>query len=146
MYGSCRRKNYLLALGHLDRTILQPGKKLVFNQLIADDPNYCGAETGKFRFYQGVCGASTMLFRNTLTNPVIDIEKRQNHNHRYTNFYGGTRGDDAAIYEMSKLFVIKNVSKNPVYFRVLRDRHDNPIVFSLTPRRSEYISIIKQHF
>lgn len=72
-------------------------------------------------FYGGVCGAATQLFRASLLSPQISIIKRYGHSQRLVPYYSEyVFGDDAAIYEMSKQFEIKNQSLNEVYIKYLQ--------------------------
>ncbi|HMT27599.1 MAG TPA: VanW family protein, partial [Candidatus Absconditabacterales bacterium] len=83
-YGDCSRINYLVALKKLEGLYLEPGEKYTINDALSNQPNYCmGSVPGKYLFYQGVCGASTQLFRVSLLMPDIQITERANHSQRY---------------------------------------------------------------
>jgi vancomycin resistance protein YoaR len=53
---------------------------------------------------------TAQVFRTALIHPSIAIVKRRPHNERFVQYYGAeVGGDDAAVYEMSKQFEIKNI-------------------------------------
>lgn len=138
----CRKHNYLLAINSLNWYILLPHQKLNFNKLLSQINNnlYCRElwnRHKKYLFYEWVCGASTQLFRNALTNPYLVITKRYNHTKRYAKYYSNyIRWDDAAIYERTKQFEIKNTSAFPIYFFTFK-KNDNLIyLISVYPKKS----------
>jgi len=68
--------------------------------------------------------------------PDIEIVKRSPHSVRYVPYYSDyVFGDDAAIYEMSKQFEIKNNSEQTTYFKVLSQDNAAYLV-SIVPSKS----------
>jgi len=61
--------------------------------------------------------------------PDIEIVKRYPHSIRLVPYYSDyVFGDDAAIYEMSKQFEIKNNSNHTTYFKVLKQDNASYLV------------------
>lgn len=91
-----------------------------------------------YRFYQGICGVTSMVFRVSMLAPQLDITKRAGHTDRYTTYYGQqVVGDDAAIYEDIKQFEIQNTSTGDVVLKSLRVGSDPYVVLiSQSPLQS----------
>lgn len=151
MYGECRKKNYLLALAALDKQELAPNEKLNMNRVIAESDERCSdLSYGRpYMFYEWACGASTLLFWNSLLNPHITITKRQAHRHWYPAFYGSeVMWDDAVMYELDKQFEIKNTSESPIYFRTRVSPAGEHVLLSMTTtsekQKNEYVKITRE--
>jgi vancomycin resistance protein YoaR len=119
--SKCALTNYLTAFYSLDKLTLQPEQTFNLNKHIANLPGYCkGRGNQDLRFFGGVCGVSTQLFRTSLMHPYLTVLQRHPHSQRFTRYYSDTvYGDDAAIYEMSKQFEIKNTGPEMIYLRSL---------------------------
>jgi len=114
-----RLHNFNIAINTLDNYLLKAGDTIYFNKLLANAKGYVGkTKDKKLLFYGGVCGASTLLFRNALINPYLYVTERYNHSQRYVNFYSTyIYWDDSSVYERDKRLKIKNISKYPIYFK-----------------------------
>lgn len=141
----CTKQNYFVALNILNNKIIQPGEILNLNQEIANAQGYCKWSGRKdLMFYGGVCGVSTQLFRASLLSPQITITKRFGHNERLVPYYSEyVFGDDAAMYEMSKQFEIKNQSDNELYIKYLQ-KNGGVYLAIITPEKSNQWVIIKK--
>jgi len=142
--SKCNTQNYTLALKTLDGKILKPGESYNANRELAKLRGYCtGRGETNYLFYGGVCGMTAQLFRTTLIHPDVEITKRRPHNERFVQYYGDeVGGDDAAIYEMSKQFEIKNTGNEDIYFKVRRGEGHNYLV-AISPRSSQSVELIK---
>jgi vancomycin resistance protein YoaR len=86
---------------------------------------------------------TAQLFRTTLIHPSIEIVKRRPHNERFVQYYGEEiGGDDAAIYEMSKQFEIKNIGTSDMYFKVKWDT-DHTLLITASFRTPQWVEISK---
>lgn len=96
---------------------------------------YCtGASEQVYKFYQGICGVTSMIFRAGMLQPDLQIVKRHGHTSWYTKYYGETVvGDDAAIYEDIKQFEIQNISPETMILRSKRIG-DKPYVLLVSER------------
>ena len=143
----CRKFNYKLAIRQLDWLYLYPNQKFNFNKKLASLPNnfYCREKENKytrFMFYEGVCWASSQLFRNALINPFLEITKRFNHLKRYVYFYSDyIYWDDASMYQMTKQFEIKNIWSYPIYFKIF-DKWSSRYLISIYPAKTNYKTIV----
>lgn len=145
-YGACSRTNYLVALWKLEWLYLEPGEKYTINDALSNQPNYCmGSVPGKYLFYQGVCGASTQLFRVSLLMPKIEITERANHSQRYVKYYDEyVYWDDAAIYERSKKLSIVNSSSEPVFFKTLGDEWVKYLIWITPTTDPQFVKLSKK--
>jgi hypothetical protein len=105
---------------------------------------YCkGSGEDTFLFYGGVCGMTAQLFRIALIHPDIQTTKRRPHNERFVQYYGeNISGDDAAIYEMSKQFEIKNIGNQDIYFKVRQEEGQTSLI-AISAHRNKYVQITK---
>jgi vancomycin resistance protein YoaR len=140
----CNTQNYTLALKTLDGKILQPNESFNANRELAKVRGYCTGKGEKnFLFYGGVCGMTAQVFRTTLIHPTIEIVKRRPHNERFVQYYGDeVGGDDAAVYELSKQFEIKNSGTDDIYFKVQRGNGHNLLV-AISPKTNQRVEITK---
>ena len=97
-------------------------------------------------FYQWVCGVSTQVFRLWVLFPGLWVYKRQNHNIRYTVYYGDEIvWDDAAIYEDIKKLEIRNDSNEDIYLLTKNWNEDRYFLVSISPTKPDYtIKVEKQ--
>lgn len=141
----CTKQNYFVALNILNNKVIQPWATLNLNQEIANAQWYCkGSGRKDLMFYGGVCGAATQLFRVSLLSPQIDISKRYGHSQRLVPYYSEyVFGDDAAMYEMSKQFEIKNQSTDELYIKYLQ-KNGGVYLAVITPQKDKkWVSINK---
>ncbi len=134
--SSCSLTNYRAAISHLEWVELKSQQKLDLNNLISYDPNSCKWTTEKkYMFYAGACGSSTQLFRLSLLMPDIEVLERYPHS-KWRSFYYGEKisGDDAAMYENSKKFIIKNNFDTSIYFKVY-EQWDNSYLVWIVPKK-----------
>jgi hypothetical protein len=141
----CTKQNYFVALNALNNKVIQPGETLNLNQEIANAQGYCkGSGRKDLMFYGGVCGASTQLFRASLLSPQVTISKRYGHSQRIVPYYSEyIFGDDAAMYEMSKQFEIKNQSNNELYIKHL-EKNGGVYLAIITPQKDKKWVIINK--
>jgi vancomycin resistance protein YoaR len=86
---------------------------------------------------------SAQVFRTTLIHPAIEVVKRRPHNERFVQYYGeDVGGDDAAVYEMSKQFEIKNSGTDDLYFKVKRGK-EHTLLVAVSPRSEQRVEITK---
>lgn len=118
----CTKHNYLLAFETLDGKLIKAGSDFSFNRHLFGLRGYCQGNAGlDLKFYWGVCGAASQLFRASLTNPLLEIPKRWGHNDWYSAYYGKkVQGDDASVYETSKQLIIKNASVSDVVIKTFQ--------------------------
>ena len=118
----CTKHNYLLAFETLDGKLIKAGSDFSFNRHLFGLRGYCQGNAGlDLKFYWGVCGAASQLFRASLTNPLLEISKRWGHNDWYSAYYGEkVQGDDASVYETSKQLIIKNASASDVVIKTFQ--------------------------
>jgi vancomycin resistance protein YoaR len=145
LLSPCNTQNYTLALQQLDGQVLNPGESFNANRELSKVKGYCtGRGEANFLFYGGVCGMTAQVFRTTLIHPSIEIVKRRPHNERFVQYYGEEiGGDDAAIYEMSKQFEIKNIGTEDIAFKVKRNAKHTLLV-AISPRTPQWVEISKQ--
>lgn len=142
----CTQTNYLVAVSSLDRLLLMPGATLNLNRRIEYLPGYCkGKGDTWLMFFGGVCGVSSQLFRGTMLSEMLTVLQRHPHSQRYTQYYtDDVWWDDAAIYQMSKQFEIRNDSDQPVLFRTVQYQ-DIMYLVTISPTiPPTYTSIQKQ--
>ena len=118
----CTKHNYLLAFETLDGKLIKAGSDFSFNRHLFGLRGYCQGNAGlDLKFYWGVCGAASQLFRASLTNPLLEIPKRRGHNDWYSAYYGEkVQGDDASVYETSKQLIITNNSTSDVVIKTFQ--------------------------
>ena len=118
----CTKHNYLLAFETLDGKLIKAGSDFSFNRHLFGLRGYCQGNAGlDLKFYWGVCGAASQLFRASLTNPLLEIPKRWGHNDWYSAYYGKkVQGDDASVYETSKQLIITNNSTSDVVIKTFQ--------------------------
>lgn len=106
----CTKFNYLLAFNNLDWKVIPAGEQFNFNQYLSSLKGYCKWLWGlDLRFYWGVCGVASQLFRASLTHPLMETPTRRGHSEWFSVYYGEkVEGDDAAVYEKDKQLVLKN--------------------------------------
>ncbi|MDR2415598.1 MAG: VanW family protein [Candidatus Peribacteria bacterium] len=145
LLSPCNTQNYTLALQKLDGYVLPLEASFNANRELSKIKGYCtGKGETNFLFYGGVCGMTAQLFRTTLIHPSIEIVKRRPHNERFVQYYGEEiGGDDAAIYEMSKQFEIKNIGNDDIYFKVKRNA-EHTLLVAISPRIPQRVEINKQ--
>jgi hypothetical protein len=139
-YSSCAATNFKVGMKALSAwVLLKPGQVRNANQAFSYLEGYCTGESKQvYRFYQGICGVTSMVFRVSMLAPQLDITKRAGHTDRYTTYYGQqVVGDDAAIYEDIKQFEIQNTSTGDVVLKSLRVGSDPYVVLiSQSPLQS----------
>jgi vancomycin resistance protein YoaR len=125
--------------------LLGPGEQYNANTSLSQIRGYCtGRGEANFLFYGGVCGMTAQLFRTALIHPSIEIVQRHPHNEWFVQYYGEqVGGDDAAIYQMSKQFEIKNSGTTDIYFRTKTDENETFLV-AISPRSSQWVEIKKE--
>lgn len=118
----CTKTNYLLAFENLDGKRIKAGSEFNFNHYLFGLRGYCqGQGSLDLKFYGGVCGVSSQLFRAALTSPVLQIPLRRGHNERFSAYYGDSvEGDDAAVYETSKQFILRNISDEDIFIKTFQ--------------------------
>lgn len=141
----CRLTNYNIAMNLFNNKIIKSWEIYNTNKEFAQHTKeYCWHETWRYLFYGWVCGASTQLFRISLINPYIKVLQRHWHSQRYVWFYGKyIYGDDAAIYERSKQFEIKNIGNKDLYFKVW-DKNWHKYMMSVYPEKNDFITNVKR--
>jgi len=86
---------------------------------------------------------TSQLFRVSLMHPSIEVVARRGHNEWFTVYYGPeVGGDDAAIYEMSKQFEIRNIGGESIYLRTLL-QGDRSLLVAVSPRSHQWVQIEK---
>lgn len=134
----CSLKNYNIAIKSLDKLLLKPNQAFNFNDTLVGLKWYCWESSEKYLFYAWVCWASTQLFRVSLINPYIYINKRYSHAQRYVNYYDEyIYWDDASVYEYIKQFEITNRWKYPMYFR-FKNINSTNYLYSVVPIKESY--------
>ena len=127
----CTRTNYLLAFENLDGKRIKAGSEFNFNHYLFGLRGYCQGHGGlDLKFYGGVCGVSSQLFRAALTSSVLQIPLRRNHSERFSAYYGDSvEGDDAAVYETSKQFILRNTSDHDIFIKTFQKDQKTFLVF-----------------
>ena len=142
----CTRINYLLALESMDGVILNPWDTFNANKKLGALRWYCEWKSEWwFSFYGWVCGMVSQLFRVSLLNPDIEIVQRSPHNERFVQYYGETVWwDDAAVYEYSKQFEIKNLWNSDIVFKMRHECNESVLVAISWPT-DKWVNISKQN-
>ena len=87
----------------------------------------------------------SQLFRVSLLDPEIIINDRSSHNERFVQYYWETIwGDDAAVYEYSKIFEIQNTSNSDIVFKT-RHEWNTSIFVAISWPTDKWVSISKEH-
>ena len=141
----CSLTNYKLAISKLNWLELKAWEVLNLNKLISNDPRSCKWNSTKsFLFYWWSCWASSQLFRLSLIMPDITILERAWHAKRRALYYGSNiMWDDAAMYENSKKFVIRNDFDTSIYFTAYEKWKYLYLVWIVPEKVDEYVEIIK---
>jgi len=142
---ACSLTNYKLAISKLNWLELKAWEVLDLNRLISNDPRSCKWNSTKsFLFYWWSCWASSQLFRLALIIPDITVLERAWHAKRRALYYGSNiMGDDAAMYENSKKFVIRNDSDTSIYFITYEKWNYVYLVWIVPKKIDDYVEIIK---
>lgn len=135
----CTKTNYLLAFENLDGKRIKAGSEFNFNHYLFGLRGYCqGQGSLDLKFYGGVCGVSSQLFRAALTSPVLKIPLRRGHNERFSAYYGDlVEGDDAAVYETSKQFILHNISDEDIFIKTFQKDEKTFLVFATDQKAVE---------
>jgi len=141
----CTKQNYTVALNSFDGVNLKPWASLNLNTHLAYRRWYCkGIWSQNLKFYWWVCWFATQLFRTSLIIPDIKIVKRYPHSIWLVPYYSDyVFGDDAAIYEMSKQFEIKNNSNQTSYFKILKQDNAAYLVSIVPSKPTKWVKISK---
>lgn len=141
----CSLTNYKLAISKLNWLELKPWEILDLNKLISNDPRSCKWNSTKsFLFYWWSCGASSQLFRLSLIMPDVTVLERAGHTKWRALYYGSNiMGDDAAMYENSKKFVIRNDFDTSIYFIAYEKWNYVYLVWIVPEKVDNYVEIIK---
>jgi hypothetical protein len=141
----CSLTNYKLAISKLNWLELKPWEILDLNKLISNDPRSCKWNSTKsFLFYWWSCGASSQLFRLSLIMPNITILERAGHAKRRALYYwSNIMWDDAAMYENSKKFIIRNDFDTSIYFIAYEKWNYVYLVWIVPEKVDNYVEIIK---
>ena len=141
----CSLRNYKLAVSKLNWLELKPWETLDLNKLISNDRRSCkGSSTKSFLFYWWSCGASSQLFRLSLIMPNITVLERAWHAKRRALYYwANIMWDDAAMYENSKKFIIRNDFDTSIYFIAYEKWNYVYLVWIVPKKVDEYVEIIK---
>ncbi len=141
----CSLTNYKLAISKLEWMELKPWEILDFNKLISNDPRSCKwSSTKSFLFYWWSCGASSQLFRLSLIMPDITVLERAWHTKWRSLYYGSNiMWDDAAMYENSKKFIIRNDFDTSIFFSTY-EKWNYVYLIGIVPKPVyEYVTIQK---
>lgn len=127
----CTKANYLLAFENLNGKIIKAGADFNFNHYLFGLRGYCEGFGGlDLKFYGGVCGVASQLFRAALTSPFVEVPMRWGHNERFSAYYGDkVQGDDAAVYETSKQLILKNTTASDLLIKTFREGEKTALVF-----------------
>lgn len=141
----CSLTNYKLAISKLNWLELKPWEVLDLNKLISNDPRSCKWNSTKsFLFYWWSCGASSQLFRLSLIMPNITVLERAGHAKWRALYYGSNiMWDDAAMYENSKKFIIRNDFDTSIYFTAYEKWNYVYLVWIVPEKVDNYVEIIK---
>jgi hypothetical protein len=142
----CTKQNYKVALNSFDNFTLNAWESINLNQHIAYREWYCkGRWNQDLMFFGGVCWFITQLFRTSLIMPDIDIVKRYAHSIWLVPYYSDyIFWDDAAIYENSKQFEIKNIWTRPIIFKILDKWDSNYLVATIWEKNTKWVLIQKE--
>ena len=142
----CSLQNYRIAIAKLDGLVLQVWEEIVLNDLIKNNPNSCKwSSSQSYLFYGWSCGSSTQLFRLSLIMPSLTTLERHNHSKWWSLYYGANiMWDDAAMYQNSQKFIVRNDFDEPIYFRVF-EQWDYSYLVGVVPHKVyEYVEIFKE--
>lgn len=142
----CTRINYILALEWMDGVIMNPWNTFNVNQKLGSLRGYCKWMTeDSLSFYWWVCGMVSQLFRVSLLDPDISINKRFSHNEWFVQYYGeNIWWDDAAVYEYSKQFEIQNSSNSDIVFK-MRHEWNHSILVAISWPTNKWVNISKEN-
>jgi len=142
----CSLTNYKIAISKIDWMELKPWEILNLNKLISNDPHSCKWNSTKsFLFYWWSCGASSQLFRLSLIMPNITVLERAWHSKRRALYYGSNiMWDDAAMYENSEKFIIRNDFNTSIYFVAYEKNNYVHLIWVVPEKVDEYVEIIKK--
>lgn len=142
----CSLTNYKLAIWRLNWKELKPWEVLDLNALISNNPLSCKWNSTKsFLFYWWSCWASSQLFRLSLIMPNITVLDRAWHAKWWALYYWlNIMGDDAAMYENSKKFVIRNDFDSSIYFVAYEKWNYVYLVWVVPNKVSDYVKIDKK--
>lgn len=142
----CSKTNYLLAFNSLNDYILNPGNSLNMNKELIKISDYCKwLSESEYSFYWWVCGFISQLFRVSLLDPDINITKRFNHNERFVQYYWEIIWwDDAAVYENTKQFEIKNIWNSDIIFKT-RHEWDKTLLIAISRPTKQRVNISKEN-
>lgn len=135
----CTKTNYLLAFENLDGKRIKAHSAFNFNHYLFGLRGYCQGQGGlNLKFYGGVCGVSSQLFRAALTSSVLQIPLRRGHNEWFSAYYGDqVQGDDAAVYETSKQFILHNISDEDIFIKTFQKDEKTFLVFATDQKAVE---------
>lgn len=141
----CSLTNYKLAISKLNWLELKPWEILDLNKLISNDPRSCKwSSTKSFLFYWWSCGASSQLFRLALIMPDLTVLDRAGHSKWWALYYwDNIMWDDAAMYENSKKFIIRNDFDSSIYFQTYEKWNHTYLIWIVPKRVDKYVEIIK---
>lgn len=142
----CSLQNYRIAIAKLNWLSLQPWEELFLNNLIKNNPNSCKWSSAQsYLFYGWSCGSSTQLFRLSLIMPYLTTVERHNHSKWWALYYGlNIMWDDAAMYQNSEKFIVRNDFDDPIYFRVYEQGDYSYLVWIVPKKIDEYVEIFKE--
>lgn len=142
----CSLTNYKLAIWKLNWKELKPWEVLDLNALISNDSRSCIWNSKKsFLFYWWSCWASSQLFRLSLIMPRLTVLDRSWHaKWRSLYYWTNIMWDDAAMYENSKKFVIRNDFESPIYFVAYEKWNYVYLIWIVPDKVSDYVEIDKK--
>lgn len=142
----CSLTNYKLAISKLNWKQLQPWEILNLNNLISNDSRSCKWNSAKtFLFYGGSCWASSQLFRLSLIMPNLTVLDRAWHAKWWSLYYwANIMWDDAAMYENSKKFIVRNDFNSSIYFVAYEKWNYVYLVWVVPNKVSDYVNIDKK--
>lgn len=142
----CSLQNYKIAIEKLDRLVLMPWEELYLNNLIKNNPKSCkGSSSQNYLFYWWSCGSSTQLFRLSLIMPKLTVIERHNHSKWWALYYWeNIMWDDAAMYQNSEKFIVRNDFDTPIYFMVYEQGDYSYLIGIIPDKIKEYVEIFKK--
>ena len=143
--SNCSLVNYRLAVSKLDWIELKSWEELNLNSLISYDPRACKWTLwNNYMFFAGSCGASTQLFRLSLIMTNLEVIERHAHS-KWRSYYYWDKitWDDAAMFENSKKFIIKNNFDTSIYFKVYEQWNFSYLVWVLPYKENWYSEVNK---
>jgi len=142
---NCSITNYRLAISKLDWMELKAWEELNLNSLISYDPRACKWTLwNNYMFFWWSCGASTQLFRLSLIMPNLDVIERYPHSKwRAYYYWDKIMWDDAAMFENSMKFIVKNNFSSSIYFRIYEQWDWSYLVWVLPYKENNYSEINK---